>query len=69
MTSNSDSRGLSDIVFTAADSEAARRSAAGARELSGEEYLRFLEQASANLELSRATSAGWSPFQLDDEPR
>ena len=67
MKSNPDSSPpLGEIALTVADSEAMRRSAADARILSSEEYLRFLENVSAHVEPSRATSAGWLAFDLRD---
>jgi hypothetical protein len=67
MTSNRDPRTpLGEIALTPADSEAMRHSAEEAAGLSGDEYLRFLERASAHVEPSRRTSAGWLPFKLPD---
>jgi hypothetical protein len=57
---------LDEIALTAADTEAMRRSAEDAGRLSGAEYLFFLTRASAHVEPSRRTSAGWSPFGLPD---
>lgn len=57
---------LGEFALTPADTDAMRRSAAGAKSQSGEEYLRFLDQASAGVAPSRATSAGWLPFALPD---
>jgi hypothetical protein len=59
-------RPLDEIALTLADIGAMRQSAEDAHSLSGDEYLRFLESASAGVEPSRRTSAGWSPFDLRD---
>ena len=67
MKSNRDgAMALDEIALTPADTDAMRRSAEGATRLSTREYLRFLQQASAHVEPSRRTSAGWSPFELED---
>ena len=57
---------LDAIALTPADIVAMRRSAAESSTLSTEEYLRFLERASAHVEPSRRTSEGWLPFDLRD---
>jgi hypothetical protein len=72
MKSNPDAPApLDEIILTPEDRDAMRRSAEEATGMTTEEYLRFLDSASAGAEPSRATSAGWVPFALheDDHPR
>jgi len=58
---------LGEIALTPADTEAMRHSREEAARLSSDEYFRFLERASAHIEPSRRTSAGWSPFDLQKQ--
>jgi len=57
---------LEEIALTIADTRAMRRSAKDASVLSTAEYLGFLTRASARVEPSRRTSAGWAAFNLPD---
>lgn len=67
MKSNPDpSMPLDEIALSLADREAMRHAAEQAKRMSGQEYLHFLESASAHIEPSRRTSAGWTTFDLQD---
>jgi len=55
-----------DLALTSADVDAMRRSAFSSIALTTDEYLRFLDSATANVAPSRKTSEGWVPFDLRD---
>jgi hypothetical protein len=67
MTSNPDEHEpLGDLALISADVDAMRRSASSSIALTTDEYLRFLDTASANVAPSRKTSEGWVPFDLQN---